>query len=529
MRWTRSALLAFLLLGVFLTPGLVRAGGGPAGGPPVAAFATAPCVLPLPPGLAVGKNVVCGDVTVPVEHAHPNGLTLRLPVTVIKHLGAGPAGDPVIFFTGGPGETTKSTLPIVFKEFAPIVVPHHDLILFDQRGVGIVQPALDCPEAIAQEQQNIPQPVSFMRDQQQQAAALSLCADRFLRQGVDLPAYNTYENAADVNDIRAALGYQQLILFGTSYGSLLAQEVMRDYPQGVSAVYLDSVAPTAFDVFTLIGVSVDRSLRLVFSGCAADPVCNANYPTLRATFSRVVARLNQTPLTLSDSLPGVRYTVPLTGDRLLNLIFEFLYNAQSTRIIPALLTSLDHGDARLASKLVPAFETMSHGGDSSAMYLSVVCGDGLTHTPAQIDALSSDVLPEWQSFFATAVRFGKGITGECVRWPTAGATRLVRQSVRSAIPTLVFEGQHDPVTPPPDGQAAAQGLMNSYYFAFPDSGHSTLSQTQGCGVRILATFLADPAQRPDGSCIATLKDITYPAPDKLGLAVRTLSPAAAGG
>jgi len=491
-------------------------GGAPGGGVSGTAFAVAPCVLPLPPGLAVGTNVVCGDVAAPVEHARPLGPALRIPVTVIKHQGGGPAGDPVIFFTGGPGQTTESVLAPVLTLFGPIVLPHHDLILFDQRGTGVVQPALDCPEAVAQARLSGPKPQSLAQDQQQ-AAALGLCANRFLRQGVDLPAYNTDENAADVNSIRVALGYAHLILFGTSYGSLLAQEVARDYPRGVSAVYLDSVAPAAFDVFTLFGPSVDRSLRLVFTGCAVDPACNRAYPHLRATFSRVIARLNATPLILRADVPttGTRYTVAVTGDRLLGLLFQLLYNAQATRIIPALLGSINQGNTALLSRLAAASAATPASGDSSAMYLSVVCGDGLTHTPARIDALARDALPEWTRYFGATIRYGKGITGECPHWPTAGATPLVRQPVRGNIPTLVFEGYHDPVTPPPYGQAVARNLTNGYYYEFPNSGHSTLGQTGPCGVRILSAFLADPTRRPVAPCIAALTDITYLTPREL--------------
>ncbi len=42
---------------------------------------------------------------------------------------------------------------------------------------------------------------------------------RFTNAGVDLSAYNTTENAADIADLRAALGYNQVIIFGNSYGT----------------------------------------------------------------------------------------------------------------------------------------------------------------------------------------------------------------------------------------------------------------------------------------------------------------------
>jgi hypothetical protein len=92
---------------------------------------------------------------------------------------------------------------------------------------------------------------------------------------------------------------------------------------------------------------------------------------------------------------------------------------------------------------------------------------------------------------------------------------LVRAPVTSRIPTLIFEGQHDPTTAPVFGRLVARSLAHSYYFEFRDSGHETLSQTGGCGARILAAFVADPTRRPNASCIAGLPDYTYLTPAQL--------------
>ena len=65
----------------------------------------------------------------------------------------------------------------------------------------------------------------------------------------DLMAYNTASNAADINDLRLALGYDQVNLWGGSYGTRLALGVMRDYPEGLRSVVLDSVYPPDVDLY----------------------------------------------------------------------------------------------------------------------------------------------------------------------------------------------------------------------------------------------------------------------------------------
>jgi pimeloyl-ACP methyl ester carboxylesterase len=73
--------------------------------------------------------------------------------------------------------------------------------------------------------------------------AMLRCRDRLIQEGIDLSAYNSAASAADVNDLRIALGYDQVNLYGVSYGSRLALTVMRDYPGILRSVILDSTYP----------------------------------------------------------------------------------------------------------------------------------------------------------------------------------------------------------------------------------------------------------------------------------------------
>src|SRR6185503_15624183 len=99
-----------------------------------------------------------------------------------------------------------------------------------------------------------------------------------LNKGVDPASATSAENAADVNDLRLALGYDQWNLYGVSYGTRLALTVVRDYPQSVRSVILDSVYPLQVNLYTDLPENFDRALKVLFETCAADADCSSTYP-----------------------------------------------------------------------------------------------------------------------------------------------------------------------------------------------------------------------------------------------------------
>jgi pimeloyl-ACP methyl ester carboxylesterase len=113
------------------------------------------------------------------------------------------------------------------------VLAQRDLVLFDQRGTGYSQPRLDCPERSAVTPALLDGSLSAEQAQGAIVEAFRRCRERLLAQGIDLSAYNSAASAADLNDLRLALGYEKLNLYAVSYGTRLALTLMRDYPQAV--------------------------------------------------------------------------------------------------------------------------------------------------------------------------------------------------------------------------------------------------------------------------------------------------------
>ena len=217
------------------------------------AFEPGPCPFDLPPGMIEGEDVECGFVTVPEDHQNP-GDTLRLAVVVVRDQSENHQPDPVILLSGGPGEKTVANALPAAQIFAPYF-PNRDFILFDQRGVGLSEPALECPEWIAVLFSLLDEtdPDVFMKAS---FDGLMACRDRLVAEGHDLSVYNTQQNAADVDAIRRALGYEQVNLLGGSYGSFLAQEVARQFPESTRSVILAATWPLEQSFFVGIRFEV---------------------------------------------------------------------------------------------------------------------------------------------------------------------------------------------------------------------------------------------------------------------------------
>jgi pimeloyl-ACP methyl ester carboxylesterase len=94
------------------------------------------------------------------------------------------------------------------------------------------------------------------------------------------------------------MGIDSWHVYGVSYGTDLALQLMRDHPEGISSVVLDSVAPPQNNLLTHLWGSAAGGYQAVFDACAAQPTCAQAYPDLANEFTATVARLAETPMTV---------------------------------------------------------------------------------------------------------------------------------------------------------------------------------------------------------------------------------------
>ncbi len=289
-------------------------------------------------------EIDCGYLSVPEDRSQANSPMIRLHVAIIHNIDSGPVPDPVVILHGGPGGNALDMMDYWLNVFR-LVRRDHDLIVLDQRGVGYSEPSLNCPEAEQQWYQSWTENLSQREVDQRYAEGLQQCHDRLVAEGVNLAAYTSAANAADLEDLRQALDYDQWNLFGSSYGTRLALTIMRDFPAGVRSVVLDSVYPPQVDLYATLGVNAERALNLIFERCAADADCNQAHPDLKAAFYQLVDQLDAEPRTfrILRSATDEAYKVTLNGDRLIWAFFQMLYMTDQVPLLPWRIETLQSG------------------------------------------------------------------------------------------------------------------------------------------------------------------------------------------
>ena len=482
------------------------------------AYESAPCPFDLPAGFVEGETIECGYLTVPENRADPDTRTIRLAVAILRHPDGAPEPDPIIYLEGGPaGSPLKVRMPGAESFFGPLFPANRDIILLDQRGVGYSEPALECPgfvevyldlmdKEVEGEQLTLDQVLD------KRVEALTACAAD-LRQIADLTAYNTAENAADVNDLRIALGYEQVNLWGGSYGSRLALEVMRSHPEGLRSVVLDAPYIPEADIYLSAPGNFDRSLNVLTEECAADPACDAAYPDLRATVIEAQTQLDAEPILTSVIHPTTRqrYPVLMDGAMFMEQIFRTLYVTDLRPQMPQMIYDALEGRFDLLL-LTAQLDVLRQDYRAWGMYFSVLCHDEVPFSSWEDFRTAAAPYPEFAGMY-TAFEVGGLPYAVCPNWGAGEPDPVANEAVISDIPTLITTGQYDPIVPPSFGETATTQLANSSYHIFPGIGHGAIPQDD-CPVGMMLAFLDDPLTPPDAACIDAMTVAPFLVPEE---------------
>jgi pimeloyl-ACP methyl ester carboxylesterase len=476
-----------------------------------ARYETAPCEFPVPAGV----SVECGWLSVPENRASPqNGREVRLHVAIFRSTRPNPPPDPIVYLEGGPGVDALERLPLVFDVWFRPFLANRDFILYDQRGTGYSTPSLACPELTKLSFDMLPMDIRADESSRLWKEAALKCHARLVAEGIDLKQYNTLTNAADLEDLRLALGYEQWNLLGSSYGTRLALTAMREYPQGIRSVVLDSTRPLQINE-SQTPADAERAFQTLFRGCAVDPTCDAAYPDLERVFYDLVEQLNTKPVTVPgiDPFTGRTYEVLINGDTMISTLFQAMYSTEIIPLLPrAIYDAARKGEFDLWVRLIMNNVSQSDYFSYGVMY-SARCYDEILFETREDLARADEAFPHQQDVFDMA-----SFWDICDAWGVGSAPPVENQPVRSAIPALILAGAYDPATPPDDGRAAAATLQNGFFFEFPASGHGVVLDG-GCPLSIAFAFLDHPQRKPDATCMAQLEG---PAFDVEGAAVRLI-------
>jgi pimeloyl-ACP methyl ester carboxylesterase len=463
-----------------------------------ATYAAVPCPSVQPPIKALAI-AACGVLTVPESRTKNNGRTIRLVVATIPAQSSSKKPDPIVFLDGGPGDTGLGGADFLV---AARVNRDRDIIILTQRGTLYADPPLTCHEIDEYNMQAVSMAYDAKSTGQRQVAATRQCHDRLVKAGHDLSAYNTTENAADVADLRKAMGIREWNLYGLSYGTILAQAMMRDHPEGVRSVVIDSVVPPDLVTLGWFWPQLAEALNNMFRECASQSDCRRRYPDLPNTLNRLVNELEANPLRMIANPPqgGPPAQVVIDGGALINVLLGL-----PPRLVPSVITELAKGNPRPLAEARAASSQPLDPPLGLGMQLSTICAEWIPFADdSQIRTAGKKVLPRYPDSVLSQAPQLPFAYDNCRVWDVPKASEHLRQIPTNSIPTLVINGTFDSKTAPTWAKYVADRIPNATFMAIPGAGHWSSAHSP-CANDVIASFYGDPMRKPDLSCVQALK------------------------
>lgn len=450
--------------------------GAPTG--PQPHLALQPCTLP-----DVEGEIRCGVHDVFEHRTTRTGRTIPLFVAVLPANEQPAAPDPLFVIAGGPGQAATGIARFSSTAFAG-VRRHRDIVLVDLAGTGR-SAALDCQlYGTARDLVGDFYPPESVR-----------ACRKSLESRTDLRRYTTPTLVDDLDEVRAALGYETINIYGTSYGTRAALEYARRHGDHVRTLVLKAVAPNAMRGTMHYARDTERSLQFLFRACSADAACSAVFPKFEAELAEVLRRAERGTLrgSVPDPSGGAPLDLPLTRGAVASTLFGLLQNSNSAVRLPLLVHTTFLGDTRPLVEAMVAYRQGLDAGISFGMHLSVACSeDAPRMDPARAVADDRD----------TALRDYRvaQLAAACREWVRGDLPPGYADPVRSEVPALLISGTLDPNTNEAWGEEAARHLARATHIVIPNLSHG-FSSIKECGADFIDAFIAaGSADKVDFSC-----------------------------
>jgi pimeloyl-ACP methyl ester carboxylesterase len=431
------------------------------------------------------SDALCVKYEVFENRATKTGRRIPLNIILLPARSSKPAPDPVFYLAGGPGAAAGGYAEATFMEG---LRRNRDVVLVDQRGTGESNP-LNCPFGSKEDMR------SYFGEQFPIEKVRACRAE--LEKVADLKLYTSSIAMDDLDEVRAALGYDKINVYGGSYGSTTALVYLRQHGDHVRAVAIFGVAPPAAKIPLSFAKGVQDAVDKMFADCAADQACKTAYPDVEAEFKKLLARFDNGPVEVDVPNVYTRATqkVSVTRDAFVDAIRHMLYVPNAAAALPALIHLGANGD--LSGLMGTAFQVVSQidAKISRGMQLSVICAEDAPFiTEDDVKTTSAN------SFYGDArVRV---TLKACAEWPQAKVAASFLEPVKSDVPVLLVSGELDPVTPPWIAQNVAKTLSHSRHVVVPKATHNSYD----CIENLVADFIdKGTTEGLDVSCVEKIR------------------------
>ena len=449
-----------------------------------------PCRLTSPSGLG-SVAAECGLLEVALNPAEPEAGIVGLSVARIAALNPATDATPLTLLAGGPGQAASD----FYASYAPAferIRRHHDIFLVDQRGTGNSH-ALDCegPDEIGEE---------FSLEAVRRSTIECL-------EALDTdPAFFTTSLAVnDLDQVRVALGYESINLYGASYGTRVALHYLRRFPQHTRAVILDGAVPADHALGPGIALNAQHALDLLFERCLQSSACHETFPDIEASFSNLLEVLRVKPqhVVLQHPVTGKRVSFDFGALELAMSTRLLSYSPQTSGLLPLLIDQAYREDnlVPLAAQALMESESIART-LSLGMHNTIVCSEDVPF----YDHISIDRAALAQTYLGTLQL--DALTEICRHWPVGPVDEDFKDPVVSDMPVLILSGSADPITPPSMGEQIAATLGNALHVIGQHQGHGMLAV--GCVPRLMTQFIDNASvDGLDTSCVAEARSASF--------------------
>jgi pimeloyl-ACP methyl ester carboxylesterase len=423
-------------------------------------------------------EALCGKYDVFENRQSQQGRKIALNIMLLPATTDKPAVDPFFAFAGGPGQSATEAYAGVAGYVAK-VRQQRDVLLVDQRGTGQSNP-LQCrlkggsdPQAIIGD--------AFSLDKIRECRAE-------MDKKADLTQYTTSIFADDMDELRQAMGYEKINVFGGSYGTKSGLVYLRRHGDHVRTLTLEAVATPQYRIPVPFAKTIQSSVDRLIALCAADAGCHKDFPDLHQEFTTLVDRLEKSPahFQVQDQ------PVTLPRDIFVSSLRTLLYIPQIASTFPLMVHSAYQGDWTTYANSVLFLTSRLENVVARGMSLAAICAEDV---PGLTDAF---IKRETQGTYLGDAQVRRYQT-YCKTWGSVGSIpKDFYAPIHSEVPTLLISGVLDPATPPELAQQAAHDLPSSRLIAIKEGTHGTGSP---CIDGLVADFVQQgSAGKLDASC-----------------------------
>ncbi len=449
--------------------------------------------VPLEPCRIMDGNIegLCGTVSVWENRTTQRGSRLTLKVMVLPALQGG-ASDAFFPLAGGPGQSAIETYPAT--GYTNAIRRERDVVLIDQRGTGGSAP-LNCElRDMSNAQQVLGEEIPAER--------LRACREQ-LAQTADLTQYTTSIFADDLDEVRAALGYDKIDLFGTSYGTRAALVYLRQHGDHVRTIGLEGVVSPQFRIPLSFSRALQTSIDQIIERCQTATACRQSYPDLRKEFDALLVRLGKAPAKADVTVGKFKQSVTISRGLFVSTLRPTLYLPEAISAFPLMIHKAYEGDWSIYTSIALQVRTAIDQAINRDLTITVACSEDV---PGMTEAM---IRNETAGTYLGAYQV-RQYQNYCKEWTQGRAPADFHAAVHSDVPALLISGALDPVTSLAVARETALDLSKSQTVLLNNGTHGTGSS---CVDGLIAKFVAT-AGRVDASCTDEMKLVPFLTPAK---------------